>query len=116
MPFAGAFTGKPAANLNETVLIKSSSYSQLVDSFSATAQGETAVRAFKPSGTQYALAVRLTGKFKTAFPGGRPEDKGGAKATATKPASEAKSEAPPLTESSAYDAVVLVGDSEFINA
>jgi len=115
MPFAGAFTGKPAANLNETVLIKSSSYSQLVDSFSATAQGETAVRAFKPSGTQYALAVRLTGKFKTAFPGGRPEDKGGAKATATKPASEAKSEAPQLKESAADNAVVLVGDSDFIN-
>src|SRR6267378_1414670 len=72
MPFAGAFTGKPVEGLNETVLMKSSAYSQLVDSFAATTQGEAAVRGFKPSGTEYPLAIRLTGKFKTAFPEGRP--------------------------------------------
>ena len=33
------------------------------------------IKEFKPSGTEYALAVRLTGKFKTAFPNGKPEDK-----------------------------------------
>jgi gliding motility-associatede transport system auxiliary component len=115
MPFAGAFTGKPPAGLNETVLIKSSSYSQLVDSFAATAQGEAAVRAFKPSGTRYSLALRLTGRFKTAFPEGRPEDKGGAKAAAAKPASDAKTEVPQLKESAVDNAVVLVGDSDFIN-
>src|SRR3989440_105926 len=73
MPFAGAFTGKPVEGLNETVLMKSSAYSQLVDSFAATTQGEAAVRGFKPSGTEYPLAIRLTGKFKTAFPEGRPK-------------------------------------------
>ena len=36
---------------------------------------DTVLKEFKPSGTQYALAVRLTGKFKTAFPDGKPEDK-----------------------------------------
>src|SRR6266852_3055878 len=78
MPFAGAFTGKPVEGLSETVLIKTSAYSQLVDSFAATTQGEAAVREFKPSGTEYPLAIRLTGKFKTAFPEGRPtlEDRG----------------------------------------
>jgi ABC-type uncharacterized transport system involved in gliding motility auxiliary subunit len=120
MPFAGAFTGKPVEGLNETVLMKTSAYSQLVDSFAATAQGETAIRGFKPSGTEYPLAVRLTGKFKTAFPEGRPtpEDKGDkAKAPEKKAAKapSAKSETAQLKESAAENAVVLVGDSDFIN-
>jgi ABC-type uncharacterized transport system involved in gliding motility auxiliary subunit len=122
MPFAGVFTGKPVEGLNETVLIKTSAYSQLVDSFAATTQGEAAVRGFKPSGTELPLAVRLTGKFKTAFPEGRPtpEDKGDknvAKAPEKKAAkaSEAKPEAAQLKESAGENAVVLVGDSDFIN-
>src|SRR6266705_383809 len=114
MPFAGAFTGKPVEGLNETVLMKSSAYSQLVDAFAATTQGEAAVRGFKPSGTEYPLAIRLTGKFKTAFPEGRPkaDDRGEKKAPKV---DEAKSEAANLKESAAENAVVLVGDSDFIN-
>jgi ABC-type uncharacterized transport system involved in gliding motility auxiliary subunit len=112
MPFAGVFTGKPVEGLAETVLMKTSSYSQLVDSFAATAQGEAAVRGFQPSGIEYPLALRLTGKFKTAFPGGRPEDKG--KAGPPK-AVETKADAQQLKQSLADNAVVLVGDSDFIN-
>jgi gliding motility-associatede transport system auxiliary component len=114
MPFAGVFTGKPAEGLSETVLIKTSSYSQLVDSFAATAQGEAAVKSFQPSGTEYPLAIRLTGKFKTAFPEGRPkaDEKGGKSSTAK--AAETQAEPAPLKES-ADNAVVLVGDSDFIN-
>jgi ABC-type uncharacterized transport system involved in gliding motility auxiliary subunit len=116
MPFAGVFTGKPAAGLNEAVLMKTSSYSQLVDSFAATTQGEAAIRNFKPSGTEYPLAVRLTGRFKTAFPEGKPkpDEKGDHKAAAVKTA-ETKAEPAQLKESSADNAVVLVGDSDFIN-
>jgi ABC-type uncharacterized transport system involved in gliding motility auxiliary subunit len=122
MPFAGAFTGKPVEGLNETVLMKSSAYSQLVDSFAATTQGEAAIRGFKPSGTEFPLAIRLTGKFKTAFPEGRPtpEDKGDKNVAKgpekkTAKASEAKSEAAQVRESAVENAVVLVGDSDFIN-
>jgi ABC-type uncharacterized transport system involved in gliding motility auxiliary subunit len=113
MPFAGAFTGKPVEGLSETVLMKSSTYSQLVDSFAATAQGEAAIRGFKPSGTEYPLAVRLTGRFKTAFPEGRPKAEDEKKKAAK--ASEAKPEAAQLKESAGENAVVLVGDSDFIN-
>src|SRR2546426_1338814 len=113
MPFAGAFTGKPAEGLNETVLMRSSAYSQLVDSFAATTQGEAAVRGFKPSGTEYPLAIRLTGKFKTAFPEGRPKADDRGEKNAAK--ADAKAEAAPLKESAAENAVVLVGDSDFIN-
>src|SRR5882724_9811819 len=114
MPFAGAFTGKPVEGLNETVLMKTSAYSQLVDSFAATAQGEAAIRGFKPSGTEYPLAVRLTGKFKTAFPEGRPKAEERSEKKAAK-ASDAKSEIAHLKESAGENAVVLVGDSDFIN-
>jgi ABC-type uncharacterized transport system involved in gliding motility auxiliary subunit len=96
--------------------MKTSSYSQLVDSFAATTQGEAAIRNFKPSGTEYPLAVRLTGRFKTAFPEGKPkpDEKGDHKAAAVKTA-ETKAEPAQLKESSADNAVVLVGDSDFIN-
>src|SRR5882762_7830646 len=114
MPFAGAFTGKPVEGLSETVLMKSSALSQLVDSFAATTQGEAAIRAFKPSGTEYPLAVRLTGKFKTAFPEGRPKDEDNGEKKAAK-APEAKPETAQLKESAGENAVVLVGDSDFIN-
>jgi ABC-type uncharacterized transport system involved in gliding motility auxiliary subunit len=114
MPFAGVFTGKPAEGLSQTVLMKTSAYSQLVDSFAAMTQGEAAVRGFQPSGTEYPLAIRLTGKFKTAFPEGEPkaDDKGAKKAAASKGA-EAKREG--LKESAGDNAVVLVADSDFIN-
>jgi ABC-type uncharacterized transport system involved in gliding motility auxiliary subunit len=113
MPFAGVFTGKPAEGLSQTVLMKTSTYSQLVDSVAAMTQGEAAVRGFQPSGTEYPLALRLTGKFKTAFPEGepKPEDKGARKAAA--PKAEAKREG--LKESAGENAVVLVADSDFIN-
>ena len=114
MPFAGVFTGKPAEGLSESVLMKTSSYSQLVDSFAATAQGEAAVKSFQPSGTEYPLAVRLTGKFKTAFPDGRPKADDKSKPVPAK-AAETKAEPAQLKESPADNAVVLVGDSDFIN-
>src|SRR6266496_3874304 len=116
MPFAGVFTGKPIEGLNETVLMKTSAYSQLVDSFSAMTQGEAAIRGFAPSGTEYPLAVRLSGKFKTAFPEGPPkaDDKGDKKAAAAK-VSQAVPKIAPLKESAGENAVVLVGDSDFVN-
>ena len=71
-PFAGAFTGKPADGLTETVLVQSSTNSELVDSITASMNGEQILKDFKATGVQYAVAVRLTGKFKTAFPEGKP--------------------------------------------
>ncbi len=119
MPFAGVFTGKPAEGLSQTVLMRSSTYSQLVDSFAAMTQGEAAITGFQPSGTEFPLAIRLTGKFKTAFPEGPPkaEDKGERKGE-RKPAAAKTPEAKPSPvqlKESAENAVVLVGDSDFIN-
>ncbi|MGH7981491.1 MAG: Gldg family protein, partial [Limisphaerales bacterium] len=71
-PFAGAFTGKPAEGLTETVLVKSSPDSDLVDTLIASGGSQQILENFKASHVEYPLAVRLTGTFKTAFANGKP--------------------------------------------
>ncbi len=74
LPYAGSFSGTPMEGLKQTILLRSTKTSQLVDGFMANLAGENIIKEFKPSGTEYALAVRLTGKFKTAFPNGKPDE------------------------------------------
>ena len=119
LPYAGAFAGTPVAGLKETVLIKSTKDSQLVDGFMANLSGENVLKDFKPSGTQYALAVRLTGKFKTAFPDGKPEEKkdedkkDADKKDADKKAEEKKPD-DSLKETKLDNTVILVGDADML--
>ena len=115
LPFAGAFTGTPVPGLTQTVLIRTSTYSQLVDASLAMAQGEAATRDFKRSNMEYPLAIRLTGKFKTAFPDGLPTEKSDKATKAKAPAKAQEAKPAPLKESAAENAVVLIGDSDFIN-
>jgi ABC-type uncharacterized transport system involved in gliding motility auxiliary subunit len=119
LPYAGAFVGTPVQGLKETVLLKSTKDSQLVDGFMAHLSGENVMKEFKPSGTEYALAVRLSGKFKTAFPNGRPEDKKDAdkkdadKKDADKKADEKGAE-DFLKETKGDNTVILVGDADML--
>ncbi|MGA3181840.1 MAG: Gldg family protein [Verrucomicrobiota bacterium] len=106
LAFAGAFTGKPADGLTETVLAHSSDQSELVDGITASLGADQITRDFKASGVQYALAVRLTGKFKTAFPDGKPKEPGQSGAAASTNAE------PSLKESPANGAVILLGDTD----
>ncbi len=112
--FAGAFTGTPAEGLKETVLVKSSTNSQLVEPMMAQMGGEEILKNFAASGTEYPLAIRLAGKFKTAFPDGKPK---AAEPKPGEPKPEEKNDAPAepgLKESAQENAVILVGDSDFI--
>jgi ABC-type uncharacterized transport system involved in gliding motility auxiliary subunit len=112
--FGSAFSGTPVAGLTETVLLHTSKNSQFVDPMSAQFGGEQIVKDFASSNTEQALAVRLAGKFKTAFPDGKP------KAATEEKKDEKKPEPPPtaeelaLKESKEESAVVLIGDSDFI--
>ena len=99
LPFAGAFTGTPAEGLRADVLLKSSKDSQLVDGMTSQFNGAKILDDFAPSQTNYPLALRLSGKFKTAFPDGKP---GATNATSLK---EAKSDT----------VVYLFGDVDFLN-
>jgi len=108
--YAGAFTGKPAEGLKETVLIHTSSESELVEGVTAGIAADQITKDFKASGVDYAMAVRLTGKFKTAFPDGPP-----------KPGKDDKEEAKdqsketPLKESKTDGVVILVADTDLLN-
>jgi ABC-type uncharacterized transport system involved in gliding motility auxiliary subunit len=113
LPFAGAFSGTPAAGLKETVLLKSTSESQLVEGFLAQMSGEQISKEFKSSGNVQKLAIRLTGKFKTAFPDGKPAEQKDPADKKDEKKDEKKSD-DSLKESKTETAVILVGDSDFL--
>jgi len=113
IPFGGALQGKPAEGLTQTVLAHSSKNSMLVDLIIATLSGEPSTRGFQPSGKEYPLAIRLAGKFKTAFPNGPPapmlprDQKSAAPKPEEKPAKH-------LREAAAENQVVVVGDVDML--
>lgn len=118
-PFGGGFEVKPAAGLSVTPLISSSPNSMLVEHEKATEMGDAATANFKPAGKPYLLALRLSGKFKTAFPQGAPADpsaQDAAKKDAKKEdkAAEKLAPAPGLKESAKDNSVVLVGDIDML--
>jgi ABC-type uncharacterized transport system involved in gliding motility auxiliary subunit len=104
--FGGAFDVKPADGLAVTELVRSSPNNMLVDEAKATVAGEEATRSFVPGGRSLPLALRLSGRFRTAFPGGRPVDKS-AKPAAAAPAAH-------LAESARENSVVLVADVDML--
>ena len=112
LPSAGTFSGTPATGLQQTVLLHTSKKSQLVDGMTAQFSGQKIMDEFKASGTEYALAIRLKGKFKTAFPEGKPAapapDAADEKKDAPKPADTS------LKESKTDGVVILMGDVDFI--
>ena len=114
VPFGSVFTGKPAEGLTQTVLAQTSPNAMLVDLIIATLSGEPSTRGFQPAGTPYPLAIRLTGKFKTAFPEGKPKPYAPpAKSEADSKADDAKGE-PQLKESAQENSVVLVSDVDLL--
>ena len=105
MPFAGAFTGTPAEGLKQTVLVHSSEQAQLVEKFMAEFGGDNIMKEFKPTGKELPLAVRLTGKFKSAFPDGPP-----ASGDTNQPANASAH----LKEATKDTTVVVIGDSDIL--
>jgi ABC-type uncharacterized transport system involved in gliding motility auxiliary subunit len=110
MAFSGAFSGTPAEGLTKTVLLKSSTRSQLVEPMMASMSGEQIMNSFVSTGTEQQLAIRLTGKFKTAFPEGKPKTEQSNPEQKT----EEKATEAGLKESAQPSAVVLVGDADMI--
>lgn len=109
LPFAGAFTGKAADGLKADVLFHSSKNSQLTDGITSQLNGSKVVDDFKPSGVEYSLGLRLTGKFKTAFPDGNPADTNSVDGSTNAPAGNF------LREATAEGAVYLVGDADLLS-
>ena len=117
IPFGGAFKNKLADGLKETVLVHTSKNAMPVDLIIATLSGEPSTRGFQPTNEEMPLAVRLTGKFHTAFPEGRPkpyappraDKKKGDEKKAPDPAE------PQLRQSAEENSVVLVADVDLLS-
>jgi ABC-type uncharacterized transport system involved in gliding motility auxiliary subunit len=114
LPFAGAFTGKPADGLKEDVLVKSSNQAGLVDTSILQAGADAVRKELKSDNTSYPIAIRLSGKFKTAFPNGKPEPK-----SSPEPAQKPGASTSPTPkdnvrkEGQSAAVVILVGDTDF---
>ena len=86
--------------------------SELVDGMSSQFNGQDVVDKFgSPSGTKHIIAMSLKGKFKTAFPDGKP-----AAADSDDEAEKTKddSNGEHLSESSEENSVLLVGDTDLL--
>jgi len=114
MPFAGAFNGKPVDGLKEDVLVHSTKEAGLVDTALLQAGPDAVQKAFKSANTEYPIAIRLTGKFKTAFPNGKPEEKNAEKPSPTPTPAGSPTPAPEvLKEAKSEGVLILVGDADF---
>ena len=111
LAFSGVFdVSKIAEGLKVTELAKTSPNNMLVDNIVASVSGDAAMKGFAPTNKSQPLAMRLTGKFKTAFPEGKPAPLG---ADPKKPA-PAGADAPQLKEGAADNSVVLVADADML--
>ncbi|MFN0127804.1 MAG: Gldg family protein [Verrucomicrobiales bacterium] len=120
--FSGAFTGKPAEGLTEDILLRSSGENEMVSPLTAENSDDTIIQKFKSTGEPKALALRLTGKFKTAFPDGKPKpapdkEEDDEKRDEEKKEEEKKDESGTALKEMAEGktgVVVLIGDSDFL--
>jgi len=116
IPFGGAFKGKPAEGLTQTVLAHTSKNAMPVDLIIATLSGEPSTRGFEPTGEEMPLAIRLTGTFHTAFPDGKPRPHS-APGDQQKKADDGKEKAaaePQIKQSAEENTVVLVADVDLL--
>jgi len=117
IPFGGAFKNKLADGLKETVLVHTSKNAMPVDLIIATLSGEPSTRGFQPTNEEMPLAIRLTGKFHTAFPEGRPKPY--APPRADKKKSDEKKAPDPaepqLRQSAEENSVVPVADVDLLS-
>jgi ABC-type uncharacterized transport system involved in gliding motility auxiliary subunit len=115
LPCAGAFSGAGTESVKVASLLVSSAQSELINAMQAQMSSEGLRRDFKPGLKRLNLAVRLHGKFKTAFPEGKP------KATPN-PENPPEAKEPPseepagasLKESAAPTTVILVADVDLL--
>ena len=112
MMSAGSFDVEKKDGIESATLITSSEASEMIDTTEAEKQRREKLSSFTPSGKKQILAVRLSGKFKTAFPSGKPKgpaapkEGGGAQddANAPKPAAPAPVVTAPATATPAVAA------------
>ncbi len=118
MAFPGAFDGTPVAGLKETVLAKTSKNSGFGNAMTSEMSPQEAINSFVSENKEFPVAIRLTGKFKTAFPDGAPKADDAPKPDDTPKPDDAKKDdktpAASLKETAGDNSVILVGDSDMM--
>ena len=112
LAFTGAFDIKPAAGLKVSELLKSSQTNMFVDSIVASLSGDIALKGFVSSNQSRPLAVRIAGRFKTAFPEGAPA--ASAPGADGKDAAKAAAGPAQIKDGAADNSVVLVADADML--
>jgi ABC-type uncharacterized transport system involved in gliding motility auxiliary subunit len=128
IPFAGVFSGTPTAGLKEDILVQSSTQAGLVSTMTTQLGGDAVRKELKSANAAYPIAIRLSGKFKTAFPQGKPQASKGPDNPEASPSPSASTKADGATgsaspapspasnvlkEGTAEGVVILIGDSDF---
>ena len=120
MPYAGSFdVSNLATGLTAKELISSSDQAKLVDGMSSQFNGEKIMDSFltgsedgKPTGTnKFALAVKISGTFTTAFPDGKP----GSSRDEEESDEEKTTNSNHLKESESENHVCLIGDTDLLS-
>jgi ABC-type uncharacterized transport system involved in gliding motility auxiliary subunit len=115
LALAGAFQGEPAEGASKSTLVFSSPQSALSDPGFVQTSPEVVERDFKPSGVEYPLAIKLEGRFKSAFPSGKPRVTPEGQAALPDAATSPDPTAPPgLKESVEPTAIYLVADADML--
>ncbi|MBU1903137.1 MAG: Gldg family protein, partial [Proteobacteria bacterium] len=107
-PVAGAIKKTGAEGCEFESLIYSSKSAALMDAFKAYLGVEEMKKDFVPAGERFNIAVRVRGKFKTAFPDGRPE----LKESDSKPPEQIKG--PHLKEGKKLATIIVVSDADML--
>ncbi|MDA0576624.1 MAG: Gldg family protein [Verrucomicrobia bacterium] len=105
-PFAGTFNDQTQGELTVTPLVTSSDLSANISAMTAQFGTAAVNREFKPDAKTHALAIRVAGNFKTAYPTGKPSADPKAETDAETPS------APGLQEGKST--VILVADVDLI--
>ena len=121
LPYVGSFdTSKLATGLKATELISSSEQAKLVDGMSSQFNGAKVMDSFltgsedgKPVGTKkYTLALKLSGKFTTAFPEGKPNS---GETDNEEDKKEKEDESTQIKETDNENHVCLIGDTDLLS-
>lgn len=115
MPMPGGLMIEAKEGIKGEALIKSSTDSKMIEAFRAQMEGASLADSIGIGIEQHNLAVRLTGKFKTAFPDGRPKEEAPedpANPEEKKP--EPPSDAPVLKEAAGETSILLFADSDIL--
>ncbi|GBC63286.1 ABC transporter [Desulfonema ishimotonii] len=110
LPVAGVIRKAEGSAYEYESLMKSSANSSLTDAFRVRFGGaEQFRRDFKATGEQYDIAVKLRGKFETAFPQGRPESP-----EKPEPGKKAEEKAEHLAGGKEVATIIVMGDADFL--